>query len=105
MEGFDKTHSHLFPYYLSISSIFYLQHSNRPPYFDMTTSANIPVIDLSGDQAQVARQLVDAAEDHGFIYIRNLGHDISPLDIDKAFKIVPQSSNLDQKLLTDFWPV
>lgn len=55
----------------------------------MTVSANIPVIDISGgNKDEIARQLVDAAEEHGFIYIRNLGLDIAAADIDRAFKIV-----------------
>jgi isopenicillin N synthase-like dioxygenase len=54
----------------------------------MANSANIPIIDLAGDQAEVARQLVNAAEEHGFIYIKNLGNDIPPKDIDGAFELV-----------------
>lgn len=54
----------------------------------MAVSAGIPVIDLSGDQNEVSRQLVEAAEDHGFIYIKNLGKDISAPDIDEAFNLV-----------------
>ncbi|KAG5977522.1 hypothetical protein E4U55_006725 [Claviceps digitariae] len=50
-------------------------------------SAEIPIIDLSGDPSTVANQLVDAAADHGFIYIRNLGHDIPPASIDEAFAL------------------
>ncbi|KAG5950944.1 hypothetical protein E4U53_004131 [Claviceps sorghi] len=50
-------------------------------------SADIPLIDLSGDPAIVANQLVDAAAEHGFIYIRNLGHDISPASVDEAFAL------------------
>ncbi|RCI16968.1 hypothetical protein L249_2069 [Ophiocordyceps polyrhachis-furcata BCC 54312] len=53
----------------------------------MTSAAPIPVIDLAADQALVARQLVAAAEDHGFIYIRNLGLDIPTPDIDRAFAL------------------
>ncbi|EQK98657.1 Oxoglutarate/iron-dependent oxygenase [Ophiocordyceps sinensis CO18] len=45
----------------------------------------IPVINLDGDQAQVARQLVSAAEEHGFIYIRNLGNDIAAADSKQIF--------------------
>ncbi|KAI9898449.1 hypothetical protein N3K66_006809 [Trichothecium roseum] len=52
----------------------------------MSASANIPVIDISGDPTEVSKALVDAAEDHGFIYIKNIGRDISPEDIDGAFK-------------------
>ncbi|KHO01486.1 Oxoglutarate/iron-dependent oxygenase [Metarhizium album ARSEF 1941] len=50
-------------------------------------SAVIPIVDLSGPQADVAKQLVDAAADHGFIYIRNLGHDIPVASIDEAFAL------------------
>ncbi|KFH47614.1 hypothetical protein ACRE_015090 [Hapsidospora chrysogenum ATCC 11550] len=53
----------------------------------MAISAVIPVIDISGDQTEVARQLVQAAEDHGFIYIRNLGKDIAPAAVDEAFDL------------------
>ncbi|KAF4120444.1 Isopenicillin N synthase [Geosmithia morbida] len=53
----------------------------------MSVSADIPIIDLSGPQDDVARQLVDAAEKHGFIYIRNLGKDIGPDAIDEAFEL------------------
>ncbi|KOS19674.1 UPF0676 protein [Escovopsis weberi] len=53
----------------------------------MATQADIPIIDLAGDQDTVARQLVDAAEEHGFIYIKNLGHDISVRDVDEAFHL------------------
>ncbi|KAK5993455.1 hypothetical protein PT974_06886 [Cladobotryum mycophilum] len=54
----------------------------------MAATANIPIIDLSGDQGIVAGQLVEAAEEHGFIYIKNIGHDISVKDIDEAFSLV-----------------
>lgn len=54
----------------------------------MAVTANIPVIDVSGDQDTVAQQLVDAAQEHGFIYIRNLGADISSGSIDGAFALV-----------------
>jgi isopenicillin N synthase-like dioxygenase len=54
----------------------------------MSVTADLPLIDLSGEEHEVAKQLVDAAEEHGFIYIRNLGKDISPADIDAAFKLV-----------------
>lgn len=54
----------------------------------MSASANIPVIDISGDPTEVSKALVDAAEDHGFIYIKNIGRDISPEEIDGAFKTV-----------------
>ena len=54
-------------------------------------TANIPIIDVSAQdvsQDEIARQLVSAAEEHGFIYIRNLGKDIPAADIDGAFELV-----------------
>ncbi|OAQ77340.1 oxidoreductase, 2OG-Fe(II) oxygenase family [Purpureocillium lilacinum] len=50
-------------------------------------TANIPVIDLAGDEADVARHLVAAAEDHGFIYIKNRGNDIPAAAVDEAFSL------------------
>ena len=59
----------------------------------MAVSAGIPIIDInSADTATIGRQLVDAAEEHGFIYIRNLGKDISPGQIDEAFHLVCTST-------------
>jgi isopenicillin N synthase-like dioxygenase len=52
----------------------------------------IPVIDLSSSTSNskqdVAKQLVEAAATHGFVFIKNLGHDISVSDSDRAFDIV-----------------
>lgn len=53
-----------------------------------TVSADIPIIDLAGDQKDVSKQLVEAAAEHGFIYIRNLGHDIPAASVDDAFRLV-----------------
>ncbi|KAM0363729.1 hypothetical protein ACHAP4_000585 [Fusarium culmorum] len=67
-----------------------LGHFKRPLGIDQRT-ANIPLIDISApdaDQEEIARQLVDAAEEHGFIYIRNLGRDIQAKDVDGAFDLV-----------------
>jgi isopenicillin N synthase-like dioxygenase len=67
-----------------------LDHFRRPLGMDQTT-ANIPLIDISApdaDQKEIAKQLVDAAEEHGFIYIRNLGRDIQAKDVDGAFGLV-----------------
>lgn len=51
--------------------------------------SGIPIIDINAaDEATVGKQLVDAAEEHGFIYIRNLGEDISAAQIDEAFSLV-----------------
>lgn len=54
----------------------------------MTVTANLPIIDISGDEAEVARQLVDAAEEHGFIYIKNTGKDIPAAAISEIFGLV-----------------
>lgn len=58
----------------------------------MAKVAKIPVIDLSGeDQTQVAKELVEAAIEHGFIYIKNTGQDIPIEAIDGAFEMVMRS--------------
>ncbi|OAA72267.1 Oxoglutarate/iron-dependent oxygenase [Cordyceps fumosorosea ARSEF 2679] len=50
--------------------------------------SGIPIIDInSADEATIGKQLVDAAEEHGFIYIRNLGQDISVEQVDEAFEL------------------
>ena len=57
----------------------------------MAQAARIPVIDISSsdqDEAQVARDLVEAAIEHGFIYIRNTGKDIPLEAVDGAFALV-----------------
>lgn len=67
----------------------------------MEPKANIPLIDLAGgDQAEVARRLVDAAAEQGFIYIKNKGQDISVEDIDSIFGLVIPACYLPTKLLT-----
>ncbi|KAK3308749.1 uncharacterized protein B0T15DRAFT_525153 [Chaetomium strumarium] len=54
----------------------------------MAETANIPVIDISGDdQARVAKELVAAAIEHGFVYIKNNGKDIPVQAIDEAFEM------------------
>ncbi|EGX94947.1 oxidoreductase, 2OG-Fe(II) oxygenase family, putative [Cordyceps militaris CM01] len=51
--------------------------------------SGIPVIDINAaDEATIGQQLVDAAEEHGFIYIRNLGQDISAAQVDEAFALL-----------------
>ena len=55
----------------------------------MANVANIPVINISGNnQEGVARDLVEAAIEHGFVYIKNLGHDIPIEAIENAFQLV-----------------
>jgi len=55
----------------------------------MANVAKLPVIDLSApDQEQVARDLVEAAVEHGFVYIKNTGEDIPVDAVDTAFRLV-----------------
>lgn len=56
----------------------------------MATAAKIPVIDISDDanQLQAAKDLVEAAVEHGFIYIKNTGKDMPVEAVEKAFNIV-----------------
>ncbi len=51
-------------------------------------SGQIPVIDLSEPESEVAKQLVDAAATFGFVYVRSLGKDIPVEDIDSIFALV-----------------
>ncbi|KAL1862550.1 hypothetical protein Daus18300_008509 [Diaporthe australafricana] len=57
----------------------------------MASAANIPLIDISapGEDAQlkVAKELVDAAVEHGFVYIKNTGADISAEAVENAFSL------------------
>ncbi|KAI8304749.1 UPF0676 protein [Colletotrichum sp. SAR11_59] len=56
----------------------------------MAPNAKIPIIDIAApgvDRTAIARQLVDAAVEHGFIYIRNTGKYINLGDIDAAFDL------------------
>ena len=56
----------------------------------MAKFANIPVVDISGegDQTEVAKELIEAAIEHGFVYIKNTGKDIPVKAIDGAFEMV-----------------
>jgi len=57
----------------------------------MAQAAKIPIIDIAddgGDAIQVAKELVEAAIEHGFIYIRNTGKDIPIEAVDGAFDMV-----------------
>ncbi|KAI0381871.1 2OG-Fe(II) oxygenase superfamily protein [Hypomontagnella monticulosa] len=56
----------------------------------MAGSAAIPIIDIStegADQTQVAKELVDAAVEYGFVYIKNAGRDITAEQIENAFNV------------------
>ena len=62
----------------------------------MAKVAKIPVIDISGDgdQTQVAKELVEAAIEHGFVYIKNSGKDIPAEAVDGAFEMVTETSSI-----------
>ncbi|KAM3088258.1 hypothetical protein ACMFMG_002313 [Clarireedia jacksonii] len=66
-----------------------------------TNEGPIPVIDISGSlpEAEVAKQLVDAAATYGFVYIRNLGKDIPVEAIDRTFDLSKKffSSSIEEK--------
>ncbi|KAJ3564469.1 hypothetical protein NPX13_g7835 [Xylaria arbuscula] len=57
----------------------------------MASTAAIPIIDISGrgdeDDARVAKELVDAAAEHGFVYVRNTGQHLSFAQVEHAFDI------------------
>ncbi|EDN95653.1 hypothetical protein SS1G_11532 [Sclerotinia sclerotiorum 1980 UF-70] len=66
-----------------------------------TDEGKIPIIDISGSvpEAEVAKQLVDAAATFGFVYIRNLGKDIPVDAIDRTFELSRKffSSPIEEK--------
>lgn len=53
-----------------------------------TENTTIPVIDISNPSSEVARQVLDAASTHGFLFIKNDGVTIPPQDIDGMFELV-----------------
>jgi hypothetical protein len=57
------------------------------PYSKMENT-EIPVIDISNPDDHVARQVLEAASTHGFLFIKNDGVTIPPQDIDDMFKLV-----------------
>lgn len=56
-----------------------------------TDKVDIPVLDISTPNAQVGRELVDAAARYGFVFIRNQGSEIPPTEIGQAFELVGKS--------------
>jgi hypothetical protein len=60
----------------------------------MVTSKEIqiPVVDISGaySELQIAKELVNAATVHGFVYVKNQGKNIPVQDIEAAFGLVSQ---------------
>ncbi|KAI1342126.1 2OG-Fe(II) oxygenase superfamily protein [Xylariaceae sp. FL0016] len=56
----------------------------------MPAAAPIPIIDISAqgaDQAKTAKDLVDAAVEYGFVYIRSLGQNITADQVGNAFNL------------------
>ncbi|KAI0592847.1 2OG-Fe(II) oxygenase superfamily protein [Biscogniauxia sp. FL1348] len=56
----------------------------------MSGIATIPIIDISAegaDEAQIAKELVDAAVEYGFVYVKNTGRDIPVEQVEKAFNV------------------
>jgi len=56
------------------------------------TNSKIPVIDISNPSPKVAKQVLDAASTHGFLFIKNDGVTIPPKDIDDMFKLASIST-------------
>jgi hypothetical protein len=52
------------------------------------TTDQIPVIDLSGPDKILAKELVHAAATYGFVYVKSLGKDIPLESIDGTFALV-----------------
>jgi hypothetical protein len=51
-------------------------------------SSDIPVIDISNPSPEIAKQVLEAASTHGFLFIKNDGVTIPPKDIDDMFQLV-----------------
>jgi non-heme dioxygenase-like protein len=92
--GRGTTHLSHYVFWKRLSDVIHIASlllSSLNKSFDMAPQANIPIIDISdagGHEAHVARQLVDAAVEHGFIYIKNTGQYIGLSDVDGAFDLV-----------------
>ena len=57
----------------------------------MASLASIPVIDVSdpsSSNVDIGKALVDAAETHGFVFIKNEGRDIDLGRIERQFELV-----------------
>jgi hypothetical protein len=59
------------------------------PHSEVVTT--IPVIDISKSNDDTAREVLEAASTHGFLFIKNDGVTIPPKDIDDMFKLVSAS--------------
>lgn len=49
---------------------------------------NLPVVDLSKPDEEVAQHLVQAVIEHGFVYIKSEGSGISKDDVNEMFSLV-----------------
>lgn len=92
----SRSHSltHLYLVSLFLRRVTYDKGRRGEKKRTMAPNANIPIIDIAApgvDRTSIARQLVDAAVEHGFIYIRNTGKYINLGDIDAAFDLVTSS--------------
>jgi hypothetical protein len=54
--------------------------------------ASIPIIDPSNPSPEVAKEVLDAAASHGFLFIKNDGVTIPPAAIEAMFELVRSSS-------------
>lgn len=54
----------------------------------------IPIIDISNPSAEVAKQVLDAASTHGFLFIRNDNGIIPSKDIADMFDLVSPQINI-----------
>jgi hypothetical protein len=61
--------------------------TSKPNLKEMAES-HIPVIDISHPSPEVAQQVLDAASNHGFLFIKNDGVTIPPKDINDMFSLV-----------------
>ena len=67
------------------------------PHSEMENT-DIPVIEISNPSDDVARQVLEAASTHGFLFIKNDGVTMPPQDIDDMFKLVCPCTLIDINL-------
>ncbi|KAH6642345.1 hypothetical protein C7974DRAFT_408909 [Boeremia exigua] len=71
------------------------------PHFE-AEEMTIPVIDISNPSDEVARQVLDAASTHGFLFIKNDGVAIPPQDIVDMFKLSKEFFNSPEEQKAEF---
>jgi hypothetical protein len=72
-----------------------------PPSDGHGHDTTIPVIDISNPSVEVARQILNAASTHGFLFIKNDGVTIPPADIAEMFKLASGQTGSNKLQLTD----